>query len=62
MILDIPTPVVVAQADAEFDGSLLARQRPARRGDPWRALVQNYRWVGVPGSSSTTGSARVRCG
>ena len=47
LILDRPTPVVVIQADGEFEGSLLAWQRPSLRGDPWRALVQYHRGVGL---------------
>ncbi|HEY5186984.1 MAG TPA: hypothetical protein VIM19_19265 [Actinomycetes bacterium] len=47
LILDSPKPVPVIQGDEEFDGSLLAWQQPAHRGDQWRALVQNYRDVGM---------------
>ena len=47
MILDTPKRVVVTQPDGEFDGSLLAWQRPAHRGEPWRALVQYHRGVGL---------------
>lgn len=47
LILDQPKPVVVTQADGEFEGSLLAWQRPAHRGDPWQSLVQYHRGVGL---------------
>ncbi|HEY5186976.1 MAG TPA: hypothetical protein VIM19_19225 [Actinomycetes bacterium] len=46
-ILGIPKPVVVAQPDGEFEGSLLAWQRPAHRCDPWRALLQYHRGIGL---------------